>query len=126
MTVLAWVAGSEIAVIAVVGLLLFGGKLPDVLKDLGRVFFRLRRSVDDLRRETGIDDTLRELEREARSGGAEPPWRLPPPRYPATPAAASPPPAAPAPSEAPAAPPESGPRPDPVTPAPGAPEPRQP
>lgn len=64
--VLAWVSGSEIVVAGLVGLLLFGGRLPEVAKDFGRVLFRLRRSMDDLRRESGIDETLRELERESR------------------------------------------------------------
>lgn len=55
---------GEILVALVVGLLLFGGRLPDVAKDVGRTFFRIRRAFLDLRRETGIDDTLRDLRRE--------------------------------------------------------------
>ncbi len=57
-------SGSELLLALVVGLLLFGGKLPEVAKDIGRTFFKLKRSVNDLRRETGIDQTLRDLRRE--------------------------------------------------------------
>jgi len=108
--VLAWVSGSEIVVAGLIGLLLFGGKLPEVAKDFGRVLFRLRRAVDDLRRESGIDDTLRELEREARKASdtpltqpAAPPYPKAFPSAPATSSAAPEPPAA-AGSEPPAAP----------------------
>jgi len=63
---LAWIGGSELLVALLVALLLFGGRLPEVMKDFGRLYFRMRRSLEDLRRETGIDKTLRELEWEAR------------------------------------------------------------
>ena len=52
---------GELLVAGVVGLLLFGGRLPEVAKDAGRAFFRLRRTMTGLRRETGIDRTLRDL-----------------------------------------------------------------
>lgn len=58
-------SGGEVLVALLIGLLLFGGKLPEVAKDIGRTFFKLRRSVNDLRRETGIDETIRDLKREA-------------------------------------------------------------
>ncbi|HEX9793345.1 MAG TPA: twin-arginine translocase TatA/TatE family subunit [Planctomycetota bacterium] len=64
--VLAWISSGEILLAAVVGLLIFGGRLPEVLKDAGRAFYRIRRSLNDLRRETGLDRTLRELEWESR------------------------------------------------------------
>ncbi len=57
-------SGGELLVALLIGLLLFGGKLPEVAKDIGRTFFKLRRSVNDLRRETGIDETIRDLKRE--------------------------------------------------------------
>ena len=57
-------SGGEILVALLIGLLLFGGRLPEVAKDIGRTFFKLRRSVNDLRRETGIDETIRDLKRE--------------------------------------------------------------
>ena len=52
--------------VLLVGLLLFGGRLPDIAKDLGRTFFKAKRSLDEIRRESGIDDALRDLERESR------------------------------------------------------------
>ncbi len=58
-------SGGELLVALMIGLLLFGGRLPEVAKDIGRTFFKLRRSVNDLRRETGIDQTIRDLKREA-------------------------------------------------------------
>ena len=52
---------GELLMAGVVGLLLFGGRLPEVAKDAGRAFFRLRRTLTGMRRETGIDRTLRDL-----------------------------------------------------------------
>ncbi len=63
----AWISGTEVLLALVVGLLVFGGRLPEVLKDVGRWFFRLKRELEDIRRETGIDETLRELQSESRS-----------------------------------------------------------
>lgn len=65
------IASTELLMVVVVGLLLFGRKLPDVAKAIGRSFFEFRRGVTDLRRETGIDDALRDMKREANS------WRPP-------------------------------------------------
>ncbi|MFQ5747869.1 MAG: twin-arginine translocase TatA/TatE family subunit [Planctomycetota bacterium] len=68
-----FLGGGEILVAAIVGLLLFGGRLPDVAKDLGRLFLKARRTLEDIRRESGIDQTLREIEREAESARFSPP-----------------------------------------------------
>ncbi|RMH05006.1 MAG: twin-arginine translocase TatA/TatE family subunit [Planctomycetota bacterium] len=57
-------SGGEILVALIIGLLLFGGRLPEVAKDLGRTFFKMRRAMNDLRRESGIDETIRDLQRE--------------------------------------------------------------
>lgn len=65
--IVAWISGGEIFLLLMVGLLLFGGKLPEVAKDVGRLFLRARRALDDIRRESGIDETLRDLERESRA-----------------------------------------------------------
>ncbi|KAA3611594.1 MAG: hypothetical protein DWQ01_05760 [Planctomycetota bacterium] len=65
MNTLAWISSGEIFVAILIGLLLFGGRLPDVAKDIGKAFFRLRRTLDELRRETGLDDTLAELRRDS-------------------------------------------------------------
>ena len=41
---------TEIVVVGVVALLVFGGELPDVLRNLGRSYAKLRRSLSDLSR----------------------------------------------------------------------------
>ena len=61
---LAFIGTTEIFWILLVGLLLFGGKLPDIAKDVGRMFFKAKRSLDEIRRESGIDDALRDIQRE--------------------------------------------------------------
>jgi len=68
-----FLGGGEILVAAIVGLLLFGGRLPEVAKDLGRMFLKARRTLEDIRRESGIDETLRDLEREAKQARFSPP-----------------------------------------------------
>lgn len=62
----AWISSGEVLLVLLVGLLLFGGRLPEVAKDIGRFFIRMRRSLEELRRESGLDETLRDLERETR------------------------------------------------------------
>lgn len=64
---------GETVVIVVVAVLIFGRRLPEVAVQAVRGFHRLRRSLDDFRRESGVDvelremrRSLRELEREAR------------------------------------------------------------
>ena len=47
---LAFIGGVELLMVLLVGLLLFGGKLPDIAKDLGRTFFKAKRSLDEIRR----------------------------------------------------------------------------
>jgi Sec-independent protein translocase protein TatA len=47
-----------------IGLLLFGGKLPEIAKDLGRSFFKLKRTMNDIRKETGLEDTIRDLKKD--------------------------------------------------------------
>lgn len=59
-------APTEVLVLAVVAVLVFGKRLPEVA---GRGFTQLRRwrqSLDQLRRETGIDQELRNIERGVR------------------------------------------------------------
>ncbi len=66
MNVIALVPGwGELLIAAAVGLLLFGGRLPQVAKDMGRTFFRFRNSLSDLRRESGIEDAIRDIKEEA-------------------------------------------------------------
>jgi Sec-independent protein translocase protein TatA len=61
---IAFIGPSELTIAAFVGLLLFGGKLPEVMRQVGRVWFGFRRSLNDLKRETGLEDALRDIRRE--------------------------------------------------------------
>jgi Sec-independent protein translocase protein TatA len=63
---LAFIGGTEIFWVLLIGLMLFGGKLPDVAKDMGKMFFKARRSLEEIRRESGIDGAIRDLEKESR------------------------------------------------------------
>jgi Sec-independent protein translocase protein TatA len=63
---LAFIGGTEIFWVLLIGLMLFGGKLPDVAKDMGKMFFKARRSLDEIRRDSGIDGAIRDLEKESR------------------------------------------------------------
>ena len=62
---LAFIGGTEIFWVVLLGLMLFGGKLPDVAKEMGRLFFKARCSINEIRRESGIEDAIRDLERES-------------------------------------------------------------
>ena len=50
MTLLAFMSLSigEIALLGVVAILVFGGRLPEVMRNLGRAYARFRRGMDDL------------------------------------------------------------------------------
>ncbi len=61
---IAFIGPSELTIAAVIGLLLFGGQLPEVMRQVGRVWFGFRRSLNDLKRETGLEDALRDIRRE--------------------------------------------------------------
>ncbi len=54
---------GEILVIAIVAILLFGKNLPRVASEAVLAVQKLRRSVNDLRRESGIDAELHDLRR---------------------------------------------------------------
>jgi Sec-independent protein translocase protein TatA len=63
---------GETLVIAGLAVLIFGRRLPEVAGQVVQLLAKLRRSVDDLKRETGIDrdlgmirDTMRDATREA-------------------------------------------------------------
>ncbi|NQT35681.1 twin-arginine translocase TatA/TatE family subunit [bacterium] len=50
-------SGSEILIIMVVALLLFGGKrLPELLRTWGKLLRELRRNYRQFRRQIGLDD----------------------------------------------------------------------
>lgn len=72
---LAFIGATELVVIGVIGLLLFGGDLPKVMADLGRIWVKLRRAVNEFKRESGIDEAVREIKRESELRLEEPRWR---------------------------------------------------
>jgi len=111
---------SEVVLIAIVAILVFGKRLPEVATQTFKQVAKVRRGLDDLRRETGIDRELHEVRGAfqdlARQATMPPPypggtaWRdKPEPRLvepeaeAAKPAAALPEPAAEAPGDASAA-----------------------
>ena len=52
-----WFPGPlEMAVILILGLVLFGGRLPEVGKSIGRSLIEFRKGLRDLRQEVGLDD----------------------------------------------------------------------
>lgn len=61
---LAFIGSSELILAAFVGLLLFGGRLPEIMREVGKVWFGFRRSLNDLKRETGFDEAVRDIKRE--------------------------------------------------------------
>lgn len=72
---LAFISTGELLVVAVVGLLLFGGDLPKLLRDLGQMWVKLRRSVNEFKREAGIDEAVSEIRRHTDFRLEEPRWR---------------------------------------------------
>lgn len=72
---LAFIGSTELLVAAVVGVLLFGGRLPEVMRQVGRTWIRFRRALNELKRESGLEDTLREIRRETDMDLSGPTWR---------------------------------------------------
>jgi len=82
---------TEMLLILVVAILIFGKDLPQAASKVYLQARKLRNAVDDLRRESGIDQELRNIERtvreaewearrtEARASGSEPRKITPPP-----------------------------------------------
>jgi sec-independent protein translocase protein TatA len=54
----------ELVIIVVIALLLFGERLPDVAKSVGRGVMEFRKSLQDLRSQSGIDDAIRKFKDE--------------------------------------------------------------
>lgn len=54
---------SEIVVLAVVAILVWGRRLPEVAGQAAGMVQRMRRSLDDLRRDTGIDREIQNARR---------------------------------------------------------------
>jgi Sec-independent protein translocase protein TatA len=98
---------TEIVVIAIVAVLVFGKNLPQAASKALAQARKLRGALEDLRRETGIDRELRNIERSVREAEWE--ARRPVPSAPPPAAPALPPPAETAPPpEPPTAAGESG------------------
>ena len=72
---LAFIGSTELLVAAVVGVLLFGGRLPEVMRQVGRAWIRFRRALNELKRESGLEDTLREIRRETDMDLSGPAWK---------------------------------------------------
>ncbi len=62
-------------VVAIVGLLVFGGDLPKMMKDFGQMWVKMRRSINDFKREAGLDDAVDEIRRATDFRLEEPRWR---------------------------------------------------
>jgi len=61
-TALIWNLGfGEIVLIAIVAILVFGRRLPEVASQTFRQATKLRRNLEDLRRESGIDRELHDV-----------------------------------------------------------------
>jgi len=54
---------TEIGIVIVVAVMVFGGKLPEAAGQAAAQLQKLRRSLTDLKRETGIDKELAEMRR---------------------------------------------------------------
>jgi Sec-independent protein translocase protein TatA len=58
----------EIVVVAVVAVLVFGGRLPEVAGQAASAVSRLKRQLADLRRDTGIDREIQGIRRSVEAG----------------------------------------------------------
>ncbi len=54
---------GELLVVAVAGILFFGRRLPEVASQAGAQLVKLRRSLQDLKNETGVDHEVRKIQR---------------------------------------------------------------
>jgi sec-independent protein translocase protein TatA len=71
---------AEILLVGVVALLVFGGELPDVMRNVGRSYARLRRSLQDLSRP--VREEMNKLRDLPPAPDVAPPTRNPPvPEY---------------------------------------------
>jgi len=57
----AFFGSGEILIALVVGLLLFGGRLPEIVKQVAKFFGEAKRTMADIRRETGVDEVIRDI-----------------------------------------------------------------
>lgn len=78
---------AETVLIVVVAVLVFGGRLPEVARDAMRAFYKMRRSLDEIRHDMGgvgreLDDLRRDVTRTVEAPkprGVRPPKREPEP-----------------------------------------------
>ncbi|MCA8968418.1 MAG: twin-arginine translocase TatA/TatE family subunit, partial [Planctomycetes bacterium] len=63
--------GPEVLVILLVGLLLFGGRLPEVGRSLGRSLVEFRKGLRGLKDEVGIDREIQDIRRDLRDAARE-------------------------------------------------------
>ncbi len=60
----AFIGGAELLIVVIVGIMVFGSKFPEVIRQISKLWFRLRRTMNDIKRETGLEQTLDELRRD--------------------------------------------------------------
>jgi TatA/E family protein of Tat protein translocase len=100
---------AEMVVCALVALVLFGGRLPEVMRNLGATYRNFRKGMEDLKHQAGVDVRMPPIGPAKPYAPMPPPRRdpaFPPPEPAALPVAAAAPPAASA-AAPPAAPPTS-------------------
>jgi len=73
----AFIGTPEILVAVVIGVLLFGGDLPKVMRDVARLWLKMRRALDELKRESGLDEALEDIRRETEFRIEAPAWQEP-------------------------------------------------
>ncbi len=54
-------SGSEFVVLLVIGVMLFGRRLPEVARTVGKSVAQFRRSFDNFKRELNADESLRDV-----------------------------------------------------------------
>jgi len=55
---------SELMIVMVAAILIFGKRLPEVASQAGQQIAKFRRSLQDIKNETGIDNDIRKIQRE--------------------------------------------------------------
>jgi Sec-independent protein translocase protein TatA len=58
------IGGTELLIVMVVGLLIFGKKLPQVASDAAKQLVKLRRSLDEAWRDTGMQQEIQNVKRD--------------------------------------------------------------
>jgi Sec-independent protein translocase protein TatA len=66
------ISPGELLVIGIVAIMVFGGRLPQVAGEVAATVQKLRRSLNDLRRDSGIDREISNARREFEQGVAKP------------------------------------------------------